>query len=195
MIKTRTLLLLSSLIASIVFIRCNTKSINKEQTKATNEIEKAVDYEAVFNSLVSEYKPEITSQKEFKNFKNKSNYEVVIEAYDVRNPPEILGGKSNIDNIRYYELPTNINTHEYGNNGIIFGDLNNNNKRDCIISVFRSDGYNEVTFFYVFINQGDTFKLADVANENDICGCKEGTWPNLIRYQKIENGVLEGISQ
>jgi hypothetical protein len=195
MSKTRTLLLLGSLIASLAFIRCNTKSINKEQIKTTNEVKKAVDYEAVFNSLVSEYKPEITSQKEFKNFKNKSNYEDEIEAYDLRNPPEILGGKINIDNIRYYELPTNINTQEYGNNGIIFGDLNNDNKRDCIISVFRSDGYNEVTFFYVFINHGDTFKLADVANEDAICGCEKEGWPHRFRYQIIEDGYLKGVSE
>ncbi|OAD46017.1 hypothetical protein [Polaribacter atrinae] len=195
MIKTKNLILICSLIALFVFIKCTTKSPQKEVIPPIKEVEKAIDYEAIYNSLVIEYKPEITSQKEFKNFKNKSNYEDVIEAYDVRNSPEILGGKSNKENIRYYELPTTINTQEHGNNGIIFGDLNNDNKRDCIISVFRSDGYNEVTFFYVFINHGDTFKLEDVANENDICGCKKESWPNLFRYQKIEDGYLKGVSQ
>jgi hypothetical protein len=78
---------------------------------------------------------------------------------------------------------------------MLFGDLNSDNKRDCIISVFRADRYNEVTFFYVFINYGDTFKLENVTNEDAICGCKEDGWPHLFRYQKIEDGYLKGVSK
>jgi hypothetical protein len=107
MIKIKNLILIGSLIASFVFIECNTKSPQKEvitpikeAITPIKEVEKAIDYEAIYNSLVIEYKPEITSEKEFKNFKNKSNYEDVIETYDVRNPPEILGGKSNKENIQ-----------------------------------------------------------------------------------------------
>ena len=153
-----------------------------------------LDHEAIYKSLISEYKAENTSKKEFRKFKKKSNYIDVIEAYDLENPPEILGGKSNADNIRYKMLPE-INTQKYGNNGVMFGDLNEDGKRDCIISVFRSDGYNEVTFFYVFINYGDTFKLEDVTNEDDICGCKKEGWPHRFRYQIIEDGYLKGISE
>jgi len=119
----------------------------------------------------------------------------LIAAYDLKNPPELLGGKDNADNINYYSLPTEINTAEYGNNGIIFGDLNSDNKRDCIISVFRSDGYNEVTFFYVFINDGNTFKLENVTNEDAICGCKKEGWPHRFRYQIIKDGYLKGVSE
>ncbi|MGK0325627.1 MAG: hypothetical protein ACJA1D_000968, partial [Polaribacter sp.] len=110
-------------------------------------------------------------------------------------PPELLGGKEFEDKISYYELPSNINMQEYGNNGIIFGDLNGDNKRDCVVSVFRSDGYNEVTFFYVFINYGTEFKLEDVTNEDAICGCKKEGWPNRFRYQIIKNGFLQGVSR
>jgi len=46
----------------------------------------------------------------------------------------------------------------------------------------------------VFINYGKTFKLADVTNETEICGCKREGWPNSFRYQKIEDGFLKGIS-
>ena len=87
-----------------------------------------------------------------------------------------------------------INEQEYGNNTILFGDLNGDNKRDCIISVFRSNHYDEVTFFYVFINHGNTFILEDVTNETEICGCNSSFWPNRFRYQKIENGFLKGTS-
>jgi hypothetical protein len=193
--KTRILIPLCLLTISIVFIKCNIKSSKKDSIEPSKEIQEAVDYEATYNSLISEYKPKTTLEKEFKNFKNKSNYIDVIEVYDLINPPELLGGKDNADNISYYSLPTEINTEEYGNNGFVYGDLNGDNKRDCIISVFRSDGYNEVTFFYVFINYGDTFKLENVTNEDAICGCIKEGWPHRFRYQKIEDGYLKGVSE
>jgi hypothetical protein len=195
MMKKITLMLLGVLMVSLIFIECNTKSPKKEAVKPVKEVKEAVDYEAIYNSLVSEYKSEIISEKEFDNFKSKSDYIKVIEAYDLKNPPELFGGKGNADNISFYELPTNINTQEYGNNGIIFGDLNADNERDCIISVLRSDGYNEVTFFYVFINYGTTFKLEDVTNEDAICGCKKEGWPHQFRYQIIEDRFLKGVSE
>lgn len=190
----KILMLLGFLMASIVFVKCNTKSTQKEVIKPIKQVSEKLDYEAIYESLIAEYKPEITSEKEFNNFKSKSNYIDVIEAYDLKNPPEIFGGKSNADNIRYKLLPE-INTQKYGNNGVIFGDLNGDGKRDCVISVFRSDGYSEVTFFYVFINYGNNFKLEDVANEDEICGCKKEGWPHLFRYQKIEDGYLKGVSK
>lgn len=131
---------------------------------------------------------------EFTSFKKRSNYIKVIEEYDSINSIEFFGGKQNEENINYYGLPTAINEQEYGNNPILFGDLNGDNKRDCIISVFRANHYDEVTFFYVFINRGNTFVLEDVTNETEICGCKSNFWPNRFRYQKIENGFLTGVS-
>lgn len=193
--KKRKLMLVGFLMASLVFIRCNTNSTQKEAIKPTEQVTEKIDYKAIYNHLIAEYKPEIISEEEFDNFKKKSNYIKVIEAYDTQNPSELFGGKEYEDNISYYDLPTEINTQKYGNNSILFGDLNNDNKRDCIISVFRSDGYNEVTFFYVFINYGDTFKLENVTNEDAICGCKQEGWPHLFRYQKIEDGYLKGISE
>lgn len=193
--KKRTLMLVGFLIASIVFIECDTKSTQKEVIKSVKQVTEELDYKAIYNHLIAEYKPEIISEEEFDNFKSKSNYIEAIKAYDLKSPPELFGGKEYEDNISYYDLPTEINTQKYGNNSILFGDLNNDRKRDCIISVFRSDGYNEVTFFYVFINNGSTFSLEDVANEDDICGCKKEGWPHLFRYQKIEDGYLKGISE
>ncbi|WP_298288114.1 hypothetical protein [uncultured Lutibacter sp.] len=189
------------IIISLLLIGCNlriTKNPLKHENihqELPNDAYLNNDYEATYKSLISEYKTEITSEVEFNNFKKKSHYIEAIEAYDANNLPEILGGKSNADNIRFYELPTKINTQEYANNGVIFGDLNGDNKRDCVISVFRSDGYNEVTFFYVFINYGATFKLEDVTNEDSICGCKKEGWPHRFRYQLIEDGYLKGISE
>lgn len=154
-----------------------------------------IDYEAVYKSLVSEFEPEIITEEEFDNFKNKSNYIKVIEAYDTKNSIEYFGGKEKEENIRYYALPTEINTKEYSSNSILFGDLNEDGKRDCIIIAYRSDMYNEVAFLYVFINKGTTFKLEDVTNEADICGCKEGGWPSRFRLQKIEDGFFKGVSE
>jgi len=193
--KKRILIPLGLLMVSIAFIKCNIKSSKKDSVEPSKEAVEVIDHEAIYNSLISEYKPELTSEEEFNNFKNKSNYVDVIAAYDLKNPLELLGGKDNANNISYYSLPTEINTVEYGNNGIIFGDLNGDNKRDCIISVYRSDGYNEVTFFYVFINYGGTFILEDVTNEDYICGCKKEGWPHRFRYQKIEDGFLKGVSE
>lgn len=153
------------------------------------------DFEAIHQSIVLEFKPEIITFEEFDNFKKKSDYINVIENYDYENSIEYFGGKDNEVNINYHPLPTKINEQEYGNNTILFGDLNGDNKRDCIISVFRSNGYDEVTFFYVFINYDSTFKLVDVTNETVICGCKEEGWPHRFRYQVIEDGFLKGISE
>lgn len=190
------------IIIVLSFINCNTKKPREDLTeplretvRPTNKVKKNVDYEAIYDSLVKEYKAEIITEKEFKNFRRKSNYINTIEAHDLKYPPELFGGKEFEDKIRYYELPSDINMQQYGSNGIIFGDLNGDNKRDCIVSVFRSDGYNEVTFFYVFINYGTKFKLEDVTNEGAICGCKKEGWPNRFRYQIIKDGFFQGISQ
>ena len=143
-------------------------------------------------AVKEEYNPEYIEPEEFENFKRKSNYIETIEAYDENNFKKYTG--LNTKDIRYYSLPTEINIQNYSNNSILFGDLNGDNKRDCIISVFRADSYNEIIFFYVFINYGTYFKLEDVASEEDICGCKKEGWPSLFRYQKIEDGYLKGIS-
>lgn len=198
MTKTTTIFTFSIIIVTLLLIRCNYISSKKDSPKNSKEAvdtkTEIIDFEAAYKTLVFEYKPEITTEEEFDNFKNKSNYIKVIEAYDAKNPSELFGGKKYADNISYYELPTEINTQKYANNSILFGDLNDDDKRDCIISVLRSDGYNEVTFFYVFINYGSSFKLEDVANEDDICGCKKEGWPHQFRYQKIEDGYLKGVS-
>lgn len=169
------------LLVTISLVMCNTAKPKEEKIESTKIETTTIEPN---NDLV----------KEFNNFKNKSNYIEDIEAYDLENPPEILGGKGNAENIRYYDIPTKINVKQYGNNEVIFGDLNNDNKRDCIISVFRADHYNEVLFFYIFINQGNKYTLEDVTNENKICGCKDSMWPNLFREQKIEGGLLKGVT-
>ncbi|UAM97247.1 hypothetical protein K8354_13085 [Polaribacter litorisediminis] len=183
------------ILISCLFIQCvkkateNNSDINKEIIQ-----EEKNNFEVVYKNLVVEFKPETITEEEFLNFKKKSNYIKVIEDYDTKNSIELFGGKEYEENISYYPLPIKINEQEYANNSIIFGDLNEDHKRDCIISVFRSDGYNEVTFFYVFINQGTNFVLEDVTNETEICGCKREGWPNAFRYQKIEDGFLKGVS-
>jgi hypothetical protein len=215
--KARKIITLGSLLISLLLIQCNGIGSKKDfpknsqesseiKSESTDTIKEPIwpvnkkeperiDYEAVYKSLVSEFEPEITSEEEFDNFKKKSNYIKVIEAYDSKNSIEYFGGKENEENIRYYALPTEINTKEYSSNSILFGDLNEDGKRDCIIIAYRSDMYNEVAFLYVFINKGTTFKLEDVTNEAAICGCKEGGWPSRFRLQKIEDGFLEGVSE
>ncbi|QXP70753.1 hypothetical protein H0I29_01260 [Polaribacter sp. R2A056_3_33] len=199
--KLYFLLLIS---VSLVCIECD-KKVAKNKLKTDVKIEEKdtvkglvdkenIDYEAIYDSLVEEYKPEVITEEEFNNFKKKSNYSNVIKAYDAKNSIAFFGGKKNEENIRYYPVATNINEQEYGNNTILFGDLNGDDKRDCIISVFRANNYEEVTFFYVFINKGTTFKLEDVTNETEICGCKSNSWPNSFRYQKIEDGFLKGLT-
>lgn len=198
-------LIIISLLLAIIFIECsNNKKGNIKQNDSTDKIIKPIDtknliekkdYEAIHKSLISEFKPEIVSLDEFTNFKKKSNYINVIVDYDSKNSIEYFGGKNNEKNIHYHPLPTKINEQEYGNNKILFGDLNDDKKRDCIISVFRSDGYDEITFFYVFINYGSTFKLENVTNETVICGCIKEGWPHRFRYQIIEDGFLKGVSE
>lgn len=34
-----------------------------------------------------------------------------------------------------------------------------------------------------------------MANEDEICGCKASGWPSRLRYQKIEDGYLKGVSE
>ncbi|HEY9220190.1 MAG TPA: hypothetical protein VIO43_01295 [Lutibacter sp.] len=206
--KTRNLITYYALFISLLFVNCKNKvektntemetdhieTVKKVSSPIDNKLTDKIDYNRIYKELEVKFVPEVFTEEEFNNFKKKSNYIKVIEAYDAKNPSELFGGKKYADNIRHYELPTEINTQKYANNSILFGDLNNDGKRDCIISVFRSDSYNEVTFFYVFINNGNTFKLKDVANEDDICGCKTEGWPHQFRYQKIEDGFLKGIS-
>ncbi|MCL7765047.1 hypothetical protein MPF19_16610 [Polaribacter sp. Z014] len=198
--RTQKLCYLAIILISLLFIECNKKARNsslkpsrKDTIKEVHQKEN-IDYEAIYDALVEEYKPEKITEEEFLNFKKKSNYIKEIEAYDAKNSVEFFGGKENEENINYAPIATRINEQEYGNNTILFGDLNGDHKRDCIISVFRSNHYDEVTFFYVFINRGTTFKLEDVTNETEICGCKSNFWPNIFRYQKIEDGFLKGIS-
>ena len=145
-----------------------------------------------FTAVTEEYTPEYIEAEEFENFKEKSDYINTIEAYDKKNYKKYTG--LNTKDIRFNDVPTEINVQNYLNNSILFGDLNGDNKRDCIVSVFRSDNYNEITYFYVFINYGTYFKLEDVQSEDDICGCMNEGWPSLFRYQKIEDGYLKGIS-
>lgn len=166
-------------------------SIISNQKKLGNEKEAII---INYDSVITQLEPDLITIEEFNNFKKKSNYIQAIQDYDEKNPSELLGGKENQDQIRYYHTPTEINTKKYLSNSILFGDLNQDEKRDCIIITYRSDMYNEVAFFYVFINYGNTFKLEDVKTEDDICGCKKEVWPNLFRYQKIEDGFLKGIS-
>ena len=133
-LKGRMLVTFRTIIIALLFIQCNYISSKKDSPK--NSIEAVeiktdkIDYEAVYKSLVSEYVPEITTEEEFDNFKEKSNYIKVIEAYDVKNSIELFGGKKYADNISYYELPTEINTQKYANNSILFGDLNDDDKRN-----------------------------------------------------------------
>lgn len=201
--KAKILIPLYALSIFLLFVNCknnkeiiNTEveTVNEENQPINDNLTEIIDYQKIYKELEVKFVPEVFTEQEFNNFKKKSNYIKVIEAYDAKNPSEIFGGKKYADNIQYYELPTEINTQKYANNSILFGDLNNDGKRDCIISVLRSNGYNEVAFFYVFINYGSSFKLKDVANEDDICGCIEEGWPHQFRYQKIEDGYLKGIS-
>ena len=198
--RIQKLCFLAITLISLLFIECNKKAENtslktsgKDTIKETPQ-KRVVDSKAKYNALLDELKPEKITEEEFLSFKKKSNYIKEIEAYDAKNSIEYFGGKENEKNINYAPIATRINEQEYGNNTILFGDLNGDLKRDCIISVFRSNHYDEVTFFYVFINRGTTFKLEDVTNETEICGCKSNFWPNIFRYQKIEDGFLKGIS-
>ena len=153
-LKGRMLVTFRTIIIALLFIQCNCISSKKDSPK--NSIEavgikpEIIDYETMYKSLVSEYYPEITTEVEFDNFKKKSNYIKVIEAYDVKNSIELFGGKKYADNISYYELPTNINSAEYGNNGIIFGDLNNDGFLDVFNSqVYYNDGNKESREDYI----------------------------------------------
>ena len=85
MIKKRTLMLVGFLIASIVFIECDTKSTQKEAITPTEQVTEKTDYKEIYNHLIAEYKPEIISEEEFDNFKSKSNYIEAIKAYDLKN--------------------------------------------------------------------------------------------------------------
>jgi hypothetical protein len=211
--KIQNLCYLLIVLILLLFIKCDKKvasknsvlnkpirqviNIEKEDTlKKIEEKQKIenIDFEEVYNSFDSIFKPELITDEEFINFKKKSNYLEIIEKYDSKNSIELFGGKENEKNISYYPTPININEQEYANNSILFGDLNGDKKRDCIISVFRSNGYDEVTFFYVFINHSSSFRLESVTNETEICGCKTAGWPNRFRYQIIEDGFLKGVS-
>ena len=51
--------------------------------------------------------------------------------YDKKNFKKYTG--LNTKDIRYYSVPTEINVQNYLNNSILFGDLNGDDKRDCIV--------------------------------------------------------------
>ena len=65
MIKKRTLMLVGFLIASIVFIECDTKSTQKEAITPTEQVTEKTDYKEIYNHLIAEYKPEIISEETF----------------------------------------------------------------------------------------------------------------------------------
>ncbi|MGV8944895.1 MAG: hypothetical protein ACOH1N_00570 [Lutibacter sp.] len=177
----------------------NQPVIKVEQKEDTIEvIEKPkllTKYESdlILFNLEREHEPTLITQEEFENFKLKSNYLKAIEKYDKKNPLAYFSHIKDKDNLRYYDLPKEMNAKEYGSNSFVFGDLNNDGKRDCIVTAVRSDMYNEIHFFYVFINNADAFQLVDVACEDDISGCINGGWPSSFRYQKIEDSLFKGI--
>jgi hypothetical protein len=161
------------------------KIIVKPVNKTQNEI---------LSDLKKMHQPEIISAQEFQNFRLKSDYIASIEKYDQKYPLDYFGSLQNMGDIRYYELPTEPNSTQYGSNSFVFGDLNNDGKRDCVVTAIRSEGYNEVHFFYVFLNNDTFFSLVDVACEDDLSGYKYDSWPSGFRYQKIENGFFKGIT-
>lgn len=182
---------------------CQHKNPEKKikQNKDTIEVVKKpviltkIESELILQNLKKEQEPTLITLEEFENFRIKSNYLEVIKKYDEKNSPlSYFNYVKNKDDLRYYDLPTEVNTRKYGSNSFVFGDLNNDGKRDCIVSAIRSDMYNEVCFFYVFINNGNSFELVDVACENDLSGYKKASWPSSFRYQKIENGMFKGIT-
>ncbi|NOR29241.1 MAG: hypothetical protein GQ540_12005 [Lutibacter sp.] len=161
-----------------------------EKPKILSEKESKI----ILQKLEIEQESTLITQAEFNNFKLKSNYIEAIEKYDENNKPLPYFRGTEEDKLRYYPLPTEVNAKQYESNSFVFGDLNNDGMRDCIVTAVRSNMYDEVHFFYIFINNGNLFKLIDVACEDDLSGCKNGGWPSSFRYQKIEDGVFKGIT-
>lgn len=150
--------------------------------------------ERLLDSLKTAYEPIKVTQSEFKNFKMKSNYKQVINDYKDELFRTYFDYLNSEEKFRFYSVPTEVNKKQYGSNSFVFGDLNNDGRKDCIVTSLSSDMYNEIHFFYVFINDGKRFKLMDVVSEEDLAGCKNGGWPSSFRYQKIEAGFFKGIS-
>ncbi|OBQ56560.1 hypothetical protein JJL45_12875 [Tamlana sp. s12] len=148
--------------------------------------------EVLIENLIEAQEPNSISKKAFEEFKTKSNYIEVIEAYDKKNKLPGWFSETPYDELNYSNLPTEANTKTYSSNDFVFGDLNMDGLNDAVVTGVRSNGYNEIHFFYVFLNQGDSFKLVDVACESDLAGCEEQGWPNIFRNQKIENGLFTG---
>ena len=78
--------------------------------------------------------------------------------------------------------------------GLIYGDLNNDNLEDLVVVVSvegSGTGYgNSTQYFFVFVNQRDKLTLISVADRYSVSHCDGG----YFSATKIENGYLVGTS-
>lgn len=86
-------------------------------------------------------------------------------------------------------IPLTKNQELFGWIPILEGDLNNDKKNDIVISVHIEFGNIEYQDIFVFINENEKYKLVNVTNERDVCGCS-----GYFRARKIENNLIIGES-
>ncbi len=82
-------------------------------------------------------------------------------------------------------IPLTKERELFGAIPILEGDLNNDRKKDLVITVHTEFGNSASHDLFVFLNENETFRLATVAGHQEISGCKGAFWARKIKRNLI----------
>ncbi len=107
--------------------------------------------------------------------------------------------------LTYYHIPENDDEKEgrivtitipltkgqelYGAVPILEGDLNRDRKSDLLVTVHTESGNSASQDMFLFLNENETYRLATVADHQEISGCRGTFWA-----RKIKDNLIEGNS-
>jgi hypothetical protein len=101
-----------------------------------------------------------------------------IKTNPITNEAESIFATSiTIPKIPFYNL--------YGSKPIIYGDLNQDNQTDMLVSVHVESGNTAFQDLFVFTSKDGGYQLNSVTTDQDICGCEGNFRANKIMNNKV----------